>query len=91
MVLTVRRGKYEDYGQEICSKEILSEIRLNLLALEYGYRYRLDIFPKHGLYRVEFVRTLAEARAVGRPVRRAKGTVKFFKLSHDGNVRHYQW
>ena len=67
------------------------EARLNLLALEYGYRYRLDICATNRLERVEFVRTLREARFVGIPVRRAGGLVKFFKIYDDGTLKRHGW
>jgi hypothetical protein len=67
------------------------EARLNLLALEYGYRYRLDIRPKKGLARVEFVRTLREARCVSSPVRRLGGFVLFFKIHDNGTLKHHAW
>jgi|tagenome__1003787_1003787.scaffolds.fasta_scaffold20106158_1 hypothetical protein len=82
------------YDDRVCpgdSQELLLETRLNLLALEYGYRYRLDIRAKNGLARVEFVGTLREARCVGSPVRRAGGTVKFFKISDDGSLKPHRW
>ena len=91
MALVVRYGKYKSYWEEVNRKEILAEERLNLLAVEYGYKYRLDIRPRNGLSRVEFVRTLSEARVIGRPVRRSKGVVEFFKLREDGSLKRHQW
>ena len=73
------------------SQKFALEARLNLLALEYGYRYRLDVHAIGGLERVEFVRTLREARFVGIPVRRAGGSVKFFKIHDDGTLKRHGW
>jgi len=72
-------------------QELVLEIRLNLLALEYGYRYRLDIGPGHGGARVEFVRTIREARCVGAPERRAGRLVLLFKIHPDGTLMRYTW
>ena len=72
-------------------QSIVSEARLNLLALEYGYRYRLDIRTKNGLSRTEFVPTLREARFVGMPLRRSGGVVRFFKINQDGSLKRHQW
>jgi hypothetical protein len=91
MALVLRHDKYKQYWEGVGRKEILAETRLNLLALEYGYKYRLDIRPRKGLSRVEFVRTLTEARVVGRPVRRSKGAVEFFRLCGDGTLQRHQW
>jgi hypothetical protein len=66
------------------------EARLNVLALEYGYRYRLDIQAKNGQRRTEFVGTLREARFVGRPIRRSGGSVHFFEIREDGNLTRRQ-
>ena len=82
------------YDNRVCpgdGQELLLETRLNLLALEYGYRYRLDIRAKNGMARVEFVGTLREARFVGSPVRRAGGAVKFFKIYDDGTLKPHRW
>lgn len=70
---------------------IISEARLNLLALEYGYKYRLDVRAKGALLRLEFVRTLREARFVGRPLRRSGRTVEFFKITPEGGLRPHRW
>ena len=78
-------------GEPSNPQELMLEARLNLIALEYGYRYRLDIRPKKGLARVEFVRTLREARCVGSPVRRRGGFVLFFKIHDDGSLNHHAW
>lgn len=67
------------------------EARLNLLALEYGYRYRLDIRMKNGPERVEFVRTLREARFVGIPIRKSGGSVHFSKINDDGTLKRHCW
>jgi len=68
-----------------------SEVRLNRLALEYGYKYRLDINSRNSLSRVEFVRKLSEARFIGRPIRRAGHKVRFFKINYDGTLKPHQW
>jgi hypothetical protein len=73
-----------------CQKSIL-ESRLNLIALEYGYHYRLDVYALGGRERVEFVRTLREARFIGIPVRRAGGLVRFFKIYEDGTLKRHSW
>ena len=73
------------------SQELLLEIRLNLLALEYGYRYRLDIGPGNGPARVEFVRTIREARCVASPERRAGRSVLFFKIQEQGTLTRHNW
>jgi hypothetical protein len=70
---------------------IASEARLNQLALEYGYKYRLDISGRKSLSRIEFVRKISEARFIGRPVRRAGHKVRFFKINQDGTLKPYQW
>jgi len=72
-------------------QELVLEVRLNLLVLEYGYRYRLDISATNGLERVEFVRTLREARFIGMPVRRSGGLVKFSKIYDDGTLKRHSW
>ena len=72
-------------------QKFILEARLNLLALEYGYRYRLDLYARGGLERVEFVRTLREARFIGIPVRKAGGSVKFFKIHDDGTLKRHGW
>ena len=71
--------------------KFILESRLNLIALEYGYRYRLDVYTFRGLERVEFVRTLREARFIGIPVRKSGGLVKFFKIRHDGTLERHSW
>jgi hypothetical protein len=72
-------------------QELILEARLNLLALEYGYRYRLDICAINGLARVEFVRTLREARFIGIPIRKRGDVVKFFKIYDDGTLKRHRW
>ncbi len=72
-------------------QEFMAEVRLNLLAFEYGYRYRLDVRTKSGSERVEFVRTLREARFVGRPVRQNGGSVQFSKINCDGTLKPHCW
>ena len=72
-------------------QEFILEARLNLLALEYGYRYRLDIRTRNGSERVEFVRTLREARFIGIPIRRNGGLVHFSKINSDGTLKRHCW
>jgi hypothetical protein len=72
-------------------QEFILEARLNLLALEYGYRYRLDVRTRSGSERVEFVHTLREARFVGIPVRRGGGSVRFSKINADGTLKCHSW
>jgi hypothetical protein len=91
MALILRYGTYRRFWEGIASQEILAETRLNLVALDYGYKYRLDIRPKNGPSRVEFVRTLREARFIGRPIRRANGTVQFFRIRDNGRLETHQW
>lgn len=68
-----------------------ADARLNLLALEYGYKYRLDIQARNGPSRIEFVATLSEARFVGRPIRKNGGYVDFYKIGNDGSLKRHQW
>jgi hypothetical protein len=91
MGLDVRCGSYRGFCEGMDRQEMRAETRLNLMALHYGYKYRLDILPPGGLSRVEFVRTLREARFVGMPIRRSKGSVRFFKLRGDGTLQRHQW
>ena len=70
-------------------QELMVEVRLNLVALEYGYRYRLDIRAKNGMARVEFLRILQEARCVAISVRRAGGLVQVFKICEDGTLKRH--
>ncbi len=91
MALILRYGTYKRFWEGMASQEILAETRLNLLALDYGYKYRLDIRPKNGPSRVEFVRTLREARFIGRPIRKARGVVQFFRLRNNGTLETHQW
>lgn len=72
-------------------QNLILEARLNLLALEYGYRYRLDVRTRVGTERVEFVRTLREARFVGIPIRRNGGLVHFWKINVDGTLKRHCW
>lgn len=72
-------------------QDFILEARLNLLALEYGYRYRLDVRTRGGSERVEFVRTLREARFIGIPVRRSGGLVHFSKINCDGTLKRHFW
>lgn len=91
MGLILRYNGQTNSPDEQDRKRIVSEARLNMLALEYGYRYRLDIRSRNGLPRTEFVPTLREARYVGMPVRRAGGSVRFFKINLDGTLKAHQW
>jgi hypothetical protein len=91
MALVLRYGTYKSFWERMDRQEILAESRLNLLALEYGYKYRLNIRPKSRLARSEFVSTLREARFVGMPIRRAGGTVEFYKICSDGVLKRHQW
>jgi hypothetical protein len=90
--MSLPRGTVSAFGMSsILTYEQLLETRLNLLARDYGYRYRLDICAIHGFERVEFVRTLREARFVGIPVRRAGRLVRFFKIEEDGTLKCHNW
>jgi len=91
MALTLRYGNDISYREEPARRAIVFEARLNKLALEYGYKYRLDIRGRNGLPRIEFVPTLREARFVGMPVRRSGGNVRFFKINLDGSLKRHQW
>ncbi len=91
MSLTVSYDNHVCSWEPIERQELILATRLNLLALEYGYRYRLDILATNGLARVEFVRTLREARFIGIPIRRADGLVRFFKICDDGSLKHHSW
>lgn len=91
MALSVRYDELRGLAERRPQPEIGSETRLNILALEYGYKYRLDIRARNGLSRIEFVGTLAEARFIGRPIRRAGGGVVFYKISIDGTLKRHQW
>jgi hypothetical protein len=91
MALVLRHGTYKSFWEGAARQEILVEARLNQLALEYGYKYRLDIKPRKGLGRSEFVSTLREARFVGMPIRRAGGTVEFSKILENGTLKRHQW
>ncbi len=91
MALILRYDAPKNGGEGIGRQEILAEARLNVLALEYGYKYRLDIQPKNSFSRTEFVRTLREARFVGMRIRRSGGIVGFFKIHDDGGLSRHQW
>lgn len=91
MALILKYGADKSFWEGIDRQEILAERRLNLLALEYGYKYRLDVTPKKGFSRIEFVRTLREARFVGMRIRRSGGTVEFLKVNPDGTLKHHRW
>jgi hypothetical protein len=91
MALILRYGAYKSAWEGVDRQEIVAEARLNLLALEYGYKYRLDIRAKNGISRVEFVRTLREARFIGMPVRRSGGAVEFLKIRDDGTLKRHYW
>ncbi len=89
MALGLTEGTYGESWTRL--DRLAAERRLNILAMSYGYKYRLDIWPRTGPSRVEFVRTLREARFFGMPIRRSKGVVSFFKLSQDGTRVRRQW
>jgi hypothetical protein len=89
MSLLIRYNDQVSFGDTSDPQQLLVETRLNLLALEYGYRYRLDVRAANGLPRVEFVRTLREARCVGRPLRTAGGLVRLLKILEDGTLKKY--
>jgi hypothetical protein len=91
MALSVRYDGCRGFAERRPYRAIGSEVRLNLLALEYGYKYRLDIRARNGLSRIEFVGTLSEARFIGRPIRRTGGGVAFYKISADGTLKRHQW
>jgi len=91
MALILRYGYLKSYWEEAGGREILAETRLNRLALEYGYKYRLDIQPRSSSSRSEFVHTLREARFVGMRIRRSGGIVRFFKIHDDGSLTRHQW
>ena len=91
MALILKYGADRGFWEGIDRQEILAERRLNLLAFEYGYKYRLDISPKKGLSRIEFVRTLREARFIGMRIRRSGGVVDFLKVNIDGSLKHHRW
>ena len=75
-----------------CAMDACRQKHINALALAHGYFWRLDITPKNGLRRTEFVRTMQEARFVGRGIRRlAKGEVQFYKLLADGSMQRSAW
>ncbi len=91
MALMVQYDHIRGLTERRSYQTISSEARLNLLALEYGYKYRLDIRTKKGLSRIEFVGTLSEARFIGRPIRKTGGGVAFYKLVADGTLKRHQW
>ena len=85
------RYEFRGSAERRACKPIGSEARLNLVALEYGYKYRLDIREKNGLSRIEFVSTLLLARFIGRPIRKAGDSVNFYKINIDGSLKRHQW
>lgn len=91
MALMLRYDHHKGLRQDLPAQAIASEARLNRLALEYGYKYRLDIRPKNGLARIEFVQTLLEARFIGRPIRKLGGVVEFHKICEDGTLKRHGW
>jgi hypothetical protein len=91
MALILKYGAHKNFWEGVDRQEILAETRLNLLALEYGYKYRLDIRPRNSFPRIEFVSTLREARFVGMRIRKSGGLVRLFKIDTDGNLTRYQW
>ncbi len=90
MGLVVSDGTFTSTSETDVQKRIASDVHLNLLALEYGYKYRLDICATDILLRMEFVRTLREARFVQRPLRRSGSTVRVFKISPDGRLQRQE-
>jgi len=91
MGIIITHGTYTSSSETDTQKRIVSDAHLNLLALEYGYKYRLDICAKDIRLRVEFVRTLREARCVGRPLRRSGSIVRLFKIIPDGDLQQQKW
>jgi hypothetical protein len=91
MSLIVAYQRQQSSRGPLKDQDFILEARLNLLALEYGYRYRLDIRTRGGSERVEFVRTLREARFTGIPVRRDGGLVHFWKINPDGSLKRHSW
>lgn len=87
MGILVTDGTFTSASENDIQRRIASDVHLNLLALEYGYKYRLDVCATDILLRVEFVRTLREARYVGRPLRRSGSTVRLFKIMPEGDLR----
>ena len=76
---------------ELRADQAFVSTRLNVLGLEYGYKYRLDVRTRDSPVMVEFVRTLREARFVGRPLRRRGYIVHFFKIRPDGDLSRHNW
>lgn len=91
LALILKYSSHKSFWEGVDPQEILAETRLNLLALEYGYKYRLDIRPRNSFSRIEFVRTLREARFVGMRIRKSGGIVGLFKIHSDGNLTRHQW
>ena len=92
MGIVVTDGTFTSASESDIQRRIASDAHLNLLALEYGYKYRLDVCATDILLRVEFVRTLREARYVGRPLRRSGSVVRLFKITPGGNLqRQKSW
>ena len=91
MSLTLAYQRQQSSRGPLKDQEFMLEARLNLLALEYGYRYRLDVRTRGGSERVDFVRTLREARFIGIPVRRDGGLVQFSKINGDGTLKRHSW
>ncbi len=91
MGLMLRYDRLRGLPEGPSGQSIGSEVRLNLLALEYGYKYRLDIRARNGLSRIEFVGTLLEARFIGRPIRKMGGSVDFYKIRCDGTLKRHFW
>ena len=91
MPLMVRYDHFRWVPERRPRQALGADVRLNLLALEYGYKYRLDIRARNGPSRIEFVATLSEARYIGRPIRKNGGGVDFYKITNDGTLKRYQW
>ena len=91
MALMFQYNRFKWLPQSHPKRPLGADTRLNLLALEYGYKYRLDIRARNGSSRIEFVATLSEARFIGRPIRKSGGHVDFYKINGDGTLKRYQW
>ena len=91
MRLMVRDDHFSWFSKRRTRAALGADTRLNVLALEYGYKYRLDIRVRNGPPRIEFVSTLSEARFVGRPIRKSGGGVDFYKICTDGTLKRHQW
>ncbi|MBV9779405.1 MAG: hypothetical protein JOY62_05465 [Acidobacteriaceae bacterium] len=91
MGIIVTDRSFTSASESETRRKIASEARLNLLAIEYGYKYRVDVCAGESLLWVEFVRTLQEARFVGRPLRRSGSRVRLFKIMPGGDLKRQKW